>query len=133
MATWLLKTEPSDYSLADLQSDGKTQWDGVSNALALKNLRRIKKGDVLLIYHTGAEKAIVGSAVAHSDAVVRPSDPKDVTIEIQYKNTFPRRLTLADMKADKAFAGWELLRLPRLSVMPVPEKVLAAINNRTCG
>lgn len=132
MATWLLKTEPSDYSIADLQSDGKTQWDGVSNALALKNLRGIKKGDLLLIYHTGGEKAIVGSATAISNAAARPGDPKDVVVEIKYHSIFPRQLTLSDMKADTAFAGWDLLRLPRLSVMPVPQNILVAVRNR-CG
>lgn len=132
MPTWLLKTEPSDYSLADLRADGTTFWDGVSNALALKNLRCIKAGDLLLIYHTGTEKAIVGSAVAKSDAANRQGDPKDVVVEIKYKSAFSTVLSLADMKADKAFEGWDLLRLPRLSVMPVPDKILSVIQRR-CG
>jgi predicted RNA-binding protein with PUA-like domain len=132
MPTWLLKTEPSDYSIADLQADGTTIWDGVSNALALKNLRCIKAGDGLLIYHTGTEKAIVGSAVAKSDAAARHDDLKDVVVEIKYKSTFSSVLSLAEMKADKAFEGWDLLRLPRLSVMSVPDKILAVIQNR-CG
>lgn len=132
MSTWLLKTEPSSYSLADLKSDGQTLWDGVSNALALKNLRGIKKGDLLLIYHTGGEKAIVGSAVAKSDAVARNGNAKDVVVEIQYDTTFPVSLTLAHMKADPVFEGWDLLRLPRLSVMPVPAKMAAVIKHR-CG
>ncbi len=129
MSTWLLKTEPSSYSLADLKSDGQTLWDGVSNALALKNLRCIKKGDLLLIYHTGGEKAIVGSAVAKSDAVARNGDTKDVVVEIQYDTTFPGSLTLAHMKADPVFEGWDLLRLPRLSVMPVPARIAAVIKH----
>ncbi|MGC8559342.1 MAG: EVE domain-containing protein [Phycisphaerae bacterium] len=130
MAAWLLKTEPSDYSIDDLKADGKTIWDGVANALALKHLRNIRAGDRLLIYHTGNVKAIVGSAVAVSDAAPRKGDSKDVVVEIRYDCTWPNTVSLADMKDDKAFDGWELLRLPRLSVMPVPPAVLTALETR---
>lgn len=131
MAVWLLKTEPSDYSIDDLQADGKTIWDGVANALALKHLRQIHTGDRLLIYHTGNVKAIVGSAVAVSDAVPRKGDPKDIVVEIQYDRTWSKIVPLADMKGDKSFEGWDLLRLPRLSVMPVPAAVQTALKKRS--
>ena len=131
MAVWLLKTEPSDYSIDDLKADGKTVWDGVANALALKNLRNVRAGDRLLIYHTGNIKAIVGSAVALTDAAPRKGNPKDVIVEIHYDRTWPRAVPLVEMKGDKAFDGWELLRLPRLSVMPVPPGVLTALEKRS--
>lgn len=133
MNAWLLKTEPSEYSLDDLQSDGRTLWDGVANAMALKFLRQISAGDQLLIYHTGSEKAVVGIATATADAVTRSSDPGDVAVEIQFDRRLPRPVSLAEMKADKAFHGWELLRLPRLSVMPVPAPILAAIKKLGAG
>ncbi len=131
MAVWLLKTEPSDYSIDDLKADGKTIWDGVANALALKHLRQIHAGDRLLIYHTGNVKAIVGSAVAVSDAVPRKGDPKDIVVEIQYDRTWSKIVPLPDMKGDKSFEGWDLLRLPRLSVMPVPAAILKALEKRS--
>ncbi len=131
MAVWLLKTEPSDYSIDDLKADGKTIWDGVANALALKHLRQIRAGDRLLIYHTGNVKAIVGSAVAVSDAVPRKGDLKDIVVEIQYDRTWSKIVPLADMKADKSFEGWDLLRLPRLSVMPVRAAILKALEKRS--
>ena len=127
MNAWLLKTEPSEYSLDDLQSDGRTLWDGVANATALKFLRQISAGDQLLIYHTGSEKAVVGTATAVADATTRGSDPRDVVVEIQFDRRLPRPVSLAEMKADKVFHGWELLRLPRLSVMPVPPVILKAL------
>jgi predicted RNA-binding protein with PUA-like domain len=131
MAVWLLKTEPSDYSIDNLKADGKTIWDGVANALALKHLRQIHAGDRLLIYHTGNVKAIVGSAVAVSDAVPRKGDPKDIVVEIQYDRTWSKIVPLPDMKGDKSFEGWDLLRLPRLSVMPVPAAILKALEKRS--
>lgn len=131
MAIWLLKTEPSDYSIDDLKADGKTVWDGVANALALKHLRQIRAGDRLLIYHTGNVKAIVGSAVALTDAVPRKGDPNDIVVEIQYDRTWSKIVPLADMKADKSFEGWDLLRLPRLSVMPVSAAILTALEKRS--
>ncbi len=118
---WLLKTEPSTYSFADLQRDRRTVWDGVTNAQALNNLARIKKGDRVLIYHTGAEKAVVGTARVVRGAHVDPQvgDPKRLVIDIGVGSALARPVTLAQIKAQPMFAGWDLLRLPRLSVMPV--------------
>ena len=117
---WLLKTEPSDYSYADLERAGKAVWDGVRNAVALKHLRSIRKGDEVLVYHTGAEKAVVGVARATSDPYPDPKDAALVVFELAPLRRLRRPLTLAEIKADPAFAAWELVRLPRLSVMPVP-------------
>jgi len=119
--SWLLKTEPSTYSFADLQRDQHTVWDGVKNPQALKNLSHVRKGDRLFIYHTGDEKAVVGIATALSGAYADPkrNDPNLLVIDLGPSAALPRPVTLAEIKATPKFAGWELVRLPRLSVMPV--------------
>ncbi len=121
MAYWLLKTEPDSYSFADLQRDKKTVWDGVTNNLALKNLRQIKKGDQALIYHTGDQRCIAGIAAVTRDAYPDPkqSDAKLAVVDLIPEKSFVYQVTLAQIKADGSFAGWDLLRLGRLSVMPV--------------
>ena len=121
MAHWLVKTEPSTYSFADLQKDGHTVWDGVANAVALKHLRAMKAGDDVMVYHTGKEKRIVGLARVTRSAYADPdrSDPKLVVAELEPVRGLERPVTLAEIKADPRFADWELVRLSRLSVMPV--------------
>ncbi|HVN83747.1 MAG TPA: EVE domain-containing protein [Candidatus Binatia bacterium] len=118
---WLLKTEPSTYSFAQLQRDKRTVWDGVKNPMALKNLREIAKGDQIFIYHTGDEKAVVGVATALGSAYPDPkhSDPKLAVVDLAPVAALPRPVSLAEIKASTKFAGWALVRLPRLSVMPV--------------
>ncbi len=118
---WLLKTEPSDYSYANLNRDGKTVWDGVSNNLALKHLRNIKAGDLAFLYHTGKERALVGIAEVISDPYPDPSksDAKLVVVDVKAKEELPQIVSLAEVKADSAFSDFPLVRLPRLSVMPV--------------
>ena len=118
---WLLKTEPSDYSYADLTRDGKTVWNGVSNNLALKHLRNIKAGDWAFLYHTGKERALVGIAEMISDPYPDPkkSDVKLVVVDVKAKEELPQIVSLAEVKADSAFSDFPLVRLPRLSVMPV--------------
>jgi predicted RNA-binding protein with PUA-like domain len=123
MARWLFKQEPACYSFADLQRDGKTQWDGVSNALAKKHLRQVKRGDRVLFYHTGKEKAVVGEMRAAADARDAPTadDPTAVVVEVEAVRALPRPVPLAEIKADPVLAQWDLVRLPRLSVVPVTE------------
>ena len=118
---WLFKTEPSAYSFAQLQADGRTVWDGVKNALALKHLGAVAKGDEILVYHTGDEKAAVGIAVAARGAYPDPTqkDAKLVVVDLKAESALPNPVTLADMRANPKLAGFDLLRLPRLSVMPV--------------
>jgi predicted RNA-binding protein with PUA-like domain len=118
---WLLKTEPSTYSFADLERDGKAAWDGVSNALALKHLRAMKKGDLAFIYHTGGEIQVVGIAEIASNPYPDPKqkDPKLVVVDLKPREKLKRPVTLAEVKARKEFADWELVRMGRLSVMPV--------------
>jgi predicted RNA-binding protein with PUA-like domain len=125
MAKWLLKTEPSTYGYDDLERERRAVWDGVSNPVALKHLRAIRKGDELLIYHTGDEKAVVGLARALSDPYPDPKakDPKLAVVDLGPVRRLPRPVTLSAVKQQKAFASWELARLPRLSVMPVPEPI----------
>ena len=123
MAYWLLKTEPSTYSWQDLQREKKATWDGVANATALIHIRAMKKGDLALIYHTGDERAAVGIAEITSNPRPDPKqdDEKLVVVDIKAKKKLPAPVGLDAIKADKAFAGWDLLRIGRLSVVPVPE------------
>ncbi|HEY1374187.1 MAG TPA: EVE domain-containing protein [Candidatus Binatia bacterium] len=126
---WLLKTEPSAYSFAQLQKDKRTVWDGVKNNLALKHIAAIKKGDAIVIYHTGDEKAVVGLARAASDAYADPDkkDPKLLVFDIEAEKAMPRPVTLAEVKADPKLKSFDLVRLPRLSVMPVSDEQWKAI------
>src|SRR5262245_18204801 len=121
MRRWLLKTEPAAYSFAQLQADRRAVWDGVMNPQAMKYITQIQKADQLFIYHTGDEKAVVGIATALSAAYPDPkkNDPKLLVFDIALVAPLPRPVTLAEIKASPRFAGWELVRLPRLSVMPV--------------
>lgn len=121
--TWLLKTEPSTYSYADLERDGRAVWDGVKNPVALKHLRSVEAGDLLLVYHTGTEKAAVGIARATSAAYPDPKDPKLAVIDLAPERPLAHPVTLARVKAEPAFADFDLVRLPRLSVMPVPPAI----------
>ena len=118
---WLLKTEPSTYSYADLERDRRTTWNGVSNPVALKHLRAMAKGDETLIYHTGKEKAIVGIARITKAAYPDPrgDDPKLVVVDLEAVRSVKQPVTLAQVKADKRFVDFALTRVPRLSVMPV--------------
>jgi len=113
---YLLKTEPSEYSFADLQKDKKTVWDGVSNPVALRNLGQMKPGAHLIIYHTGDEKSAVGTATVIS---VDSSNPKNPKVELQAGKPLLRPVTLAEIKANKLFADSPLVRQGRLSVVPL--------------
>jgi len=123
MAYWLLKTEPDCYAWDQLVRDKRTAWDGVTNAAALKNIRAMKKGDLALIYHTGDQRAAVGIAQIFSNPYPNPSEEDDrlVVVDIKPQRKLPQPVSLAEIRADKAFAGWDLLRIGRLSVVPVPE------------
>lgn len=120
---WILKTEPSDYSFADLERDGRTVWDGVTNALALKHIRTMKPGDVAMIYHTGDEKRIVGLATVVSEPYPDPKadDARIVVVDVEVGKRLSRPVTLAEIKADPDFKDLALVRQGRLSVVPVEE------------
>lgn len=122
---WLFKTEPSTYAFAQLEQEGKTVWDGVRNALALTHLRKMKKGDRALVYHTGGEKAVVGIARLSAGAYPDPSqnDPRLVVVELAPERPLARPVSLATIKADPLLQAMPLVRISRLSVMPVtPEE-----------
>jgi predicted RNA-binding protein with PUA-like domain len=121
---WLFKTEPSVYSFQQLQKDKKTVWDGVANNLALKHLKDIKKGDLIFIYHTGDERQAVGIARALGGAYPDPSkkDPKLLVVDVEAVKPLPRPVTLAQVKADKQLANFDLVRNSRLSIMKVSDE-----------
>ena len=121
-ALWLFKEEPDHYSFADLQRDGTTLWEGVKNPLARQNLRKVQGGDLAFYYHTGKEKAIVGVMVIVTDAEADPQDAKGVVVQVRPVKLLPRPVSLAEIKADSLLKDWDLVRLPRLSVMPVTGK-----------
>jgi len=114
--SYLLKTEPTEYSFADLQKDQKTVWDGVHNPVALKNLGSMKPGDHLIVYETGDHKSAVGMASVVSATV---TDSKNPQIEIAAGKLLKKPITLAEIKANKLFAASPLVRIGRLSVVPL--------------
>jgi predicted RNA-binding protein with PUA-like domain len=116
---YLLKTEPSEYSFADLQREQATVWDGVSNPVALKHLRGMKPGERLVIYETGDHKSVVGTATVVS---VDPSDMKNPRVKIKAGKPLPRPVTLMEIKANKMFKDSPLVRQGRLSVVPLSEE-----------
>lgn len=122
-AKWLLKSEPEHYSFSDLVRDGKTVWDGISNNVALKHLRDVRRGDAVMVYHTGDERAIVGLAEAASDPYPDPKqkDARLVVIDLKAGKKLARPVTLDEIKKSEAFRDFDLVRLPRLSVMPVSD------------
>ena len=122
---WLLKTEPTAYSYDQLERDGRTAWDGVKNNLALMHLRAMKAGDWALIYHTGSAKEVVGMARILRGPYPDPKldDPKLVVVDVAAEGLLPKPVPLAAIKADPALADLPLVRMSRLSVMPVtPEQ-----------
>ncbi len=129
MANWLFKEEPDHYSLDDLFRDKRTTWAGVENNLALKHLRSVQKGDRVLYYHTGKEKAIVGIMEVVKGPYPDPErdDARLVVVDVKPVSRFDRPVTLAELKANPKFADFALVRISRLSVMPVTDKQWAEI------
>lgn len=121
---WLLKTEPSTYSIADLEREGRTTWDGVKNALALIHLRSMHPGDGLLVYHSGKEKAVVGRA--RVDSAPR-TEGKSTVVDVRFEVRFPAPVTLAQIRREPELAGLPLIRNTRLSVMPVTAEEWEAV------
>jgi predicted RNA-binding protein with PUA-like domain len=118
---WLVKEEPENYSYTQFVSEGRTVWAGVKNPVAQRNLRTMKKGEKVFFYHTGKEKAIVGTATVAVEAYPDPKNPNLVVVELAAGKALKRPVTLAEIKADKRFADMPLARIPRLSVQPVTE------------
>jgi predicted RNA-binding protein with PUA-like domain len=127
---WLFKEEPENYSYDDLVRDGKTTWTGVRNPLAQKHLRSVAKGDRIFFYHTGKEKSVVGVMKALAPAYPDPADKsgKLYAVDVAPLEKLPQPVTLASIKADTSFASFPLVRMSRLSVMPVTEQEWARID-----
>ena len=123
MAFFLLKTEPSTYSFDDLKRERRAVWDGVRNPVALRHLGTMRKGDTVIIYHTGDQKQAVGLAVAASNPYADPKldDPKRLVVDLEAKQPLAKPVTLAQVKADLVLQKNDLARLPRLSVIPFSE------------
>jgi predicted RNA-binding protein with PUA-like domain len=131
---WLLKTEPSEFSYADLARAGKSVWDGVTNPVALRNLRAMKAGDRVFVYHTGNEKAAVGIAKVVGEAYPDPKRAKGnklVVVDLEPVGALPRPVTLAEMKSLAVFAESPLVRQGRLSVVPLTAAQWKAIEGRS--
>jgi predicted RNA-binding protein with PUA-like domain len=126
---WLFKEEPTHYSWDDLVRDRKTVWSGVRNPVAQKHLRAVKKGDRIFFYHTGDEKSVVGESKAAGDAYPDPSDPagKLYAVDVVPVRKLPRPVTLKEIKAVASFRDFPLVRISRLSVMPVTDAEWARI------
>ena len=129
MVAFLFKTEPSEYAFADLVRDKRATWEGISNALALIHLRSVKKGDTVVIYHTGAEKRAVGLAVVVKGAYADPGsdDPRRVVVDLKPVRALPEPVSLAVFKRDPVLCATELVRISRLSVMPLTATQLARV------
>lgn len=126
---WLVKQEPSTYSYDKLEKEKKTVWDGVHNNLALKHIRLMKKGDQALFYHTSDEKRAIGIIEITKDPYPNPKedDKRFVVVDVKPVARLKRPVTLDEIKKDSIFKNWDLLRISRLSVMPVPQKLWDAI------
>ena len=124
MNKWLLKTEPDEFSYDDLEKKTSEPWDGVHNFAALKHMRAMRPGNLALVYHTGKERRIVGICQVLTEPHPDPdeSDERFILVDVAPKERLARPVTLAKIKEDDRFSDWELVRLPRLSVMPVPDE-----------
>jgi predicted RNA-binding protein with PUA-like domain len=129
---WLLKTEPGTYSYDDLEREGRARWDGVRNPVALRNLRAMKAGDGVLVYHTGSEKAVVGLASVVREAYPDPKGKNErlVVVDVEPRRRLARPLTLAEIRGMAEFAESPLVRQGRLSVVPITEAQWRAVESR---
>ena len=131
---WLAKQEPSGprgYNILQLKKDKNTMWDGVHNNLALKHIRNMRKNDLVFFYHTGDERQIVGTMIITSNPYPNPEEDNErfVVVDVKFKKLLQNPVSLDEIKKQKKFQGWELLRISRLSVMPVPKPIWDFIIN----
>ena len=125
---WLAKQEPSGprgYNILQLKEDKKTIWDGVHNNLALKHIRNMKKGDLVFFYHTGDERQVVGIMSVTSNPYPNPEEDNErfVVVDVKFKSLLAKSVGLDEIKKQKGLENWELLRISRLSVKPVPKSI----------
>lgn len=133
MTAWLLKTEPGDYSYDDLERDGTTHWDGVTNATAQMNMRSMQVGDAIVIYHSQSDKAAIGLGRVVRAPYPDPTDEKGkrVWVDVGAERRLARPVTLGELKADPVFATSPLVRQSRLSVVPLDDQQLDVIEQRS--
>ena len=129
----LAKTEPGAYSIDDLDRDRKTSWDGVTNPQAVRNIREMRPGDRVFIYHSGGVSAIVGLATVRSEPRDDPKNPKSVVVDLEYAGRLDPPATLAEIKQSAKFDDWALVRQGRLSTMPAPENFVGWMRKRYPG
>lgn len=130
MRYFLAKTEPGTYSIDDLERDGSTTWDGVTNPQAVRAIREMRPGDKVLIYHSGGVSAIVGVAKVRSEPRDDPKNAKSAVVELEFEKRIDPPVTLAEIKQSGEFADWALVRQGRLSTMAVPDEFLAWMKKR---
>ena len=130
MSYFLVKTDPSTYSLADLEQERETVWDGVRNAAALQAIRAMHPGDFLLIYHSQGEAAIVGLARVTSQPHQDVNDSKSWVVDVTFVKRLSQPVTLREIKESHLFDDWSLVRQSRLSTMPVPDNVVAWLKEK---
>jgi predicted RNA-binding protein with PUA-like domain len=121
MKYFLAKTEPTTYSIEDLERDRQTTWDGVTNPQAVKNIREMRPGDRVFIYHSGGVSAIVGLAAVRSQPRDDPKNPRSAVVDLEYVGRIDPPVTLSEVKQSKKFNDWALVRQGRLSTMSVPD------------
>ena len=131
---WLAKQEPSGprgYNILQLKKDKNTMWDGVHNNLALKHIRNMRKNDLVFFYHTGDERQVVGTMIITSNPYPNPEEDNErfVVVDVKFKKLLQNPVSLDEIKKQKKFQSWELLRISRLSVMPVPKPIWDFIIN----
>ena len=130
MNYFLAKTEPSTYSIDDLERDGRTSWDGVTNPQAVRAIREMKPGDIVFIYHSGGVSSVVGMAAVKSQARDDPKNPKSAVVDLEFAGRLESPVTLAEIKQSGKFDDWALVRQGRLSTMAVPHKFVAWLRVR---
>jgi len=130
MSYFLAKTDPETYSIDDLEREGRTAWDGVTNAQAVRVIRAMRPGDRVFIYHSGGLSSVVGMAVVRSEPRDDPKNPKSAIADLEFAGRLDPPMTLAEIKQSKKFDDWALVRQGRLSTMAAPEKFAAWMRER---
>jgi predicted RNA-binding protein with PUA-like domain len=130
MNYFLAKTEPNEYSIDDLSKKGEDRWDGVTNPVAVKNLKSMRVGDQVLIYHSGKAPSVVGLAEVVKEAVLDPKNPKSWVPVFKFVRKFTSTVSLEEIKSSHKFDDWALVRQGRLSTMPVPDSFIQLLKNK---
>ena len=133
MGYFLAKTDPGTYSIRDLEREGRTVWDGVTNPQALRAIREMRPNDRVFIYHSGGVSGVVGLAVVRSEPRPDPRNPKSAVVDLEFAGHLEPPATLAEIKQSKLFDGWALVRQGRLSTMAAPEEFVTWMRARYAG